>query len=125
MKNKLNLFKGRIGVCNFWLGILLTFPICIPIGFLPDRIKEYQSVIFNIPLILLEIIIFIYFLSLIIRRLHDHNKSGWFGLATYIPIYGLYVLILMFYIPGDKETNKYGLPKNKINIKNILGIAEE
>ncbi|MDD4136122.1 MAG: DUF805 domain-containing protein [Candidatus Shapirobacteria bacterium] len=124
MKNRFNLFKGRIGVCNFWIGMTSPLIICYLISFIPTRIL-ILSLFVNIIYFVIGIIYSIYFFSLIIRRLHDHNKSGWFGLASYIPIYGLYVLFLMFYLPGNSEVNKYGLPNNKISIKNILGITEE
>lgn len=116
--SKLDLFRGRVGVCNFWIGLILAMIICYPIGFIQN------STITTVLSVIIFPLVFIYYLSLIIKRLHDHNKSGWFGLAAYIPIYGLYVLFLIFYLPGNDDVNKYGIPKDKINIKNILGIVE-
>jgi uncharacterized membrane protein YhaH (DUF805 family) len=117
-----NLFKGRLSVGNFWVGLLLPMIICVPIGFVPNY---STSPIYNIIEIPLVIVLFVYYMSLIIRRLHDHNKSGWFGLAVYLPIYGLYVLFLLFYMGGGEEANKYGIsPNKKIDWKRILGLRE-
>src|SRR5574344_463768 len=54
--------------------------------------------------------------SLSIRRLHDLNKSGWFLLlfilGSVIPFIGLifeiWLIILLYFIKGSDEPNKYG-----------------
>lgn len=46
-----------------------------------------------------------------IRRLHDQNKSGLWVLINFIPGIGpLILLVLLGFIPGDKEKNGYGKP---------------
>jgi len=45
---------------------------------------------------------------LIIRRLHDMNKSGWYLLITFVPLIGLIFLIYIFFAPGQVGWNKYG-----------------
>ena len=117
-----NLFKGRLSVGNFWVGILLPMIICVPIGFIPNYSTSPFYNFISIPLV---VVLLVYYLSLTIRRLHDHDKSGWFGLAVYLPIYGLYVLFLLFYLSGNEKANKYGeSPNRKIKLDSILALQK-
>ena len=45
---------------------------------------------------------------LIIRRLHDMGKSGWFALLVFVPVVGVIFSIAMFCIPGQVGWNEYG-----------------
>jgi len=45
---------------------------------------------------------------LIIRRLHDMGKSGWFALIVFVPVIGVIFSIAMFLIPGQVGWNEYG-----------------
>lgn len=118
-----NIFKGRLSLGNFWIGLILPTIICIPIGFIPGIESGYSSVFFNLIGTLLLFTLSIYFFSLILRRLHDTGKSGWFGLGVYLPIFGLYVLYLILLGDSQEKENKYGpIPNKKISFKNILNI---
>ena len=46
-------------------------------------------------------------LSVLVRRLHDVGKSGWFFLILFIPIVNLWVLYLLCK-DGDHGENSYG-----------------
>ena len=48
-------------------------------------------------------------LSLVVRRLHDVGKSGWWYLIGLITIIGGVILIVFFCSEGDKNENKWGL----------------
>ena len=48
-------------------------------------------------------------LSLVVRRLHDVGKSGWWYLIGLIPIIGGVFLIVFLCSEGDKNENKWGL----------------
>lgn len=121
-----NLFKGRLSLGNFWVGLILIMIACFPIGFifstlinslLPDDLLNLIAIPFCIAILIL-------FYSLVIRRLHDNDKSGWFGLGAYLPIFGLYVLYLILFVSGQENENKYGnSPNRKINLKDILKIT--
>ena len=51
---------------------------------------------------------FIPSLSLVVRRLHDVGKSGWFYLIILIPFIGFIWILFLFCIEGQKEENKWG-----------------
>lgn len=78
--------------------------------------KYYNSSSNSILIVILTIFYFISFIllifplfSLIIRRLHDLNSSGWWLLITLIPLGGLLYLALPFK-KGTQGLNKYGPP---------------
>ena len=47
-------------------------------------------------------------LSLVVRRLHDVGKSGWFYLIILIPIIGIIWLLVLYCTEGQKQDNKWG-----------------
>lgn len=47
-------------------------------------------------------------LGLSFRRLHDINKSAWWLLIAFVPIFGFLALLYFAVLPGDKGDNQYG-----------------
>ncbi|MBW8001848.1 MAG: DUF805 domain-containing protein [Planctomycetes bacterium] len=46
-----------------------------------------------------------------IKRWHDRNKSGWWYLITFIPIFGpIWTLVELGFIKGTPGANRYGFP---------------
>jgi len=62
-------------------------------------------------------------LSLEIKRLHDIGQSGWIILLNLVPIVGLILWIVLFFIPSEKASNMWGAePKEGIApVKYLLG----
>jgi uncharacterized membrane protein YhaH (DUF805 family) len=47
-------------------------------------------------------------LAVLIRRLHDTNRSGWWALIGLVPIVGAIVLLVFTVEDSNKGVNKYG-----------------
>ena len=47
-------------------------------------------------------------LAVVVRRLHDVGKSGWFYFIVLIPIIGVLWLLVLLCTEGKKEDNKWG-----------------
>jgi uncharacterized membrane protein YhaH (DUF805 family) len=47
-------------------------------------------------------------IAVLIRRLHDTNRSGWWALIGLIPLAGAIVLLVFTVEDSNKEDNKYG-----------------
>ena len=45
---------------------------------------------------------------LMIRRLHDLDKTGWFAILAIIPVLGFILSIYLFCAKGTEGANKYG-----------------
>ena len=54
-------------------------------------------------------------LGIVVRRLHDVGKSGWFYLIILIPLIGFIWIIVLFCTEGVKEDNKWGSNPKLIN----------
>jgi uncharacterized membrane protein YhaH (DUF805 family) len=67
---------------------------------------------------------FLPYLAVSVRRLHDLDKSGWLILTGFIPVVGVILLPILMSIPGQKGTNQYGddpkLSNEITKSKNIL-----
>jgi uncharacterized membrane protein YhaH (DUF805 family) len=133
-KNYFN-FKGRACRAEYWWFTLansgLMFLIFLFLLFCiigdsaqdPNQNLHHSNqariVIGIIAIILLTFyaITFIPCLSLLIRRLHDTNRSGWYSLIAFIPS-GYFFLIPMLIQDGTKGPNKYGEDPNgdKLNL---------
>ncbi|HEY5712427.1 MAG TPA: DUF805 domain-containing protein [Allosphingosinicella sp.] len=48
------------------------------------------------------------YLSASVRRLHDHDKSGWMYLLTMIPLVGWIFYLIMMLTPGTPGENSHG-----------------
>ena len=54
------------------------------------------------------LVAFIPSLALVVRRLHDINRSGWWILINVIPLIGLIVFLFFIFKKGDDTENLYG-----------------
>ncbi|MEO1239838.1 MAG: DUF805 domain-containing protein [Pseudomonadota bacterium] len=48
------------------------------------------------------------FITVMFRRLHDTNRSGWWMLAACVPVLGWLTLMYFFTQPGSSGVNAYG-----------------
>jgi uncharacterized membrane protein YhaH (DUF805 family) len=49
-------------------------------------------------------------IAVLVRRLHDIGRSGWWVLLAFIPLIGIIILIYWACLPGEPEPNAYGNP---------------
>lgn len=105
--NLLFTFEGRISRGQFWigtvlvaLGVILTYGIAL--AFLPSAFYY----------------IFIFFMngffclastSIGIKRLHDRNKSGWWLLLSWIPLFGtIWYFLEAGFFESVQDNNRFG-----------------
>ncbi|MBP1225835.1 DUF805 domain-containing protein [Flavobacterium sp. 1355] len=61
-------------------------------------------------------------LAVMIRRLHDIGKSGWFILVLFIPIAGIIWFVISLCTEGDSGSNQYGAdPKDEFDEMEEIG----
>jgi uncharacterized membrane protein YhaH (DUF805 family) len=64
-------------------------------------------------------------LAVIVRRLHDVGKSGWFYFIFLIPVIGCIWLLVLLCTEGDRGENQYGSdPKDELQEINEIGNIE-
>ena len=105
-------FEGRASRSEYWyfflfngliqlvlVGLLLVIPVLSPV--------------INIVLIIYAIAMMLPSLAVVVRRLHDIGKSGWWYLIVFIPLIGFIVLLVFAVLDSELGNNKYGInPKN-------------
>lgn len=77
------------------------------------------------PVIILITVLFnIGFFSIVILRLHDLNRAGWWSLVVFIPIVNVLFLILLIIWPSSTEQHKFrSMCKTFVKILAILFVA--
>lgn len=54
-------------------------------------------------------------LAVLIRRLHDTNRSGWWALIGLVPLAGAIVLLVFTVEDSNKSVNKYGASPKELS----------
>lgn len=100
--NKVNDFNGRSSRKEYWMFHL--FNIIWFIFF------EFLAILTGLFLIswAYRLFILIPSISVLIRRLHDTGRSGWWILVALIPIVGAIILLFFTLLPSNKGENQYG-----------------
>jgi uncharacterized membrane protein YhaH (DUF805 family) len=109
-------FSGRSPRREYWLFILQYYALLIGLGFAigfssewldPKRDGALGAVILVFGLLFL--LLFVPLLAAAVRRLHDHDKTGWLVLVIFIPGIGGLIYFLLMVLPGDEHENDYGM----------------
>ena len=103
-------FKGRARRAEYWnfalfsalISIALTLTDIFIIGI--DPFAGESGILSN----LYRLAVFLPSLGVLVRRLHDVGKSGWFFLIVLIPFIGAIWLLILLFIDGEQGENKWG-----------------
>lgn len=102
-------FSGRSRRKEFWFFILFNTIFVFVLTLIDLALGTYSEVM-GIGLLgaLYSLAVLIPALAVIVRRIHDTGNSGWWVLATFIPLIGLVVLIVFGVMDSEPGENKYG-----------------
>ena len=139
--NRRNFIIGLLILIAFPLALLLLdFVITLVLGFLfpsmsisnlsitpgaplphngpGDTINGILTLLFSLLTIVWLPFFLINYFALLIRRLHDLNKTGWLCLLNFIPFVNILFHIYVLFFPAKPGENKYGSqPLPRVNIK--------
>ncbi len=96
-------FNGRASRSEFWWFFLASFVAYLITGFIDALVFGFELTDPTPISFILQVAIFIPTLTVSVRRIHDHGKSGWYVL---MPFYNLY----LFIVDGEAIPNAYGPP---------------
>lgn len=91
-------FEGRARRKEFWMFFLINLIISYTLQFTAVGMESPALTILST---VYSLAVFLPYIAVSIRRMHDIGKSGWYIL---IPIYNL----ILFATEGDKGQNEYG-----------------
>lgn len=107
LKNYAN-FEGRARRKEFWMFQLFYILLLIPVAILDTIIFELFDTGMSVLILLYVLFMIIPNLSVLVRRLHDTNNSGWMMFISLIPFIGGIWLFVIEVTEGTVGPNKYG-----------------
>lgn len=125
-------FSGRSRRMEYWMftlfGILVNAAITVVLGrtaytsmgsfvWFDTRLNAVGDVVSG----LFALFSLIPSLAVMVRRLHDVDRSGWWLLLVFLPILGWFVLFIFTCLDGTRGPNRFGLdPKNPNDVDVFL-----
>ena len=111
-------FNGRARRKEFWmfqLFVIIITTICIVLDNILGTVIAMDAGPFGLIVLpfgwlyfLCGIFHFLPSLSVLVRRLHDVGKSGWWFLINYVPFIGAFWFLYLVCKDGDHGKNSYG-----------------
>jgi uncharacterized membrane protein YhaH (DUF805 family) len=123
IKEDLFTYSGRISLKKLWTYVVYYLFVFFALGGLVMvfgengvlKISDEHSVLSSFVFLagfLLVILIAIAGFNLVIKRLHDRGKSGFFLFIMFLPVVGaIWLLVELYLLKGDINPNQYGLPQ--------------
>ena len=102
-------FSGRARQKEYWMFFLISALISIVLTLLDILLGtysvEYEAGLFSG---LYSLLILIPSIAVVVRRLHDTDRSGWWILISLIPLIGVIVLFVFICLDSQPGTNRFG-----------------
>nr|WP_315542778.1 DUF805 domain-containing protein [uncultured Aggregatibacter sp.] len=102
-------FSGRARRKEYWMFFLISALISIVLTLLDILLGtysvEYEAGLFSG---LYSLLILIPSIAVVVRRLHDTDRSGWWILISLIPLIGVIVLFVFICLDSQPGTNRFG-----------------
>ncbi|WP_223608046.1 DUF805 domain-containing protein [Chryseobacterium sp. OSA05B] len=117
-------FSGRARRTEYWMYILFNMIFAIVAAVLDNLLglKFNQEIPYGFIYLMYGLATFIPGLAVMVRRLHDVDKSGWWFFISLIPIVGTIWLLVLLATDGTPGANQYGVnPKENFNEINEIG----
>ncbi|SDR97476.1 Uncharacterized membrane protein YhaH, DUF805 family [Polaribacter sp. KT25b] len=115
-------FSGRARRKEYWMFILFNVLISWTFSILDFAFATFY---FTIASYIYSLIVFIPSLAVLLRRLHDMGKSGWYFFLLFFPIIGWIWLLVLLCMDSEPGVNKWGEnPKGfgNDNVINQIGV---
>ena len=109
-------FNTRISRSEFWWGYLGSSVVGILVGLCIGFVSVFFAAMMgwdvettvNLAILPFQLYLTVAALSLVVRRLHDLNKSGWWVLIV-LTIVGVFILLYWYCKKGDEVENRFGV----------------
>lgn len=101
---KYAVFNGRARRKEFWMFALFNFIVALILSSI-DYVLGATSIIYSIYILA----IMIPSIAVLVRRLHDIGKSGWWYFIVFIPIVGAIWMVILLCKEGQSGENTYGV----------------
>lgn len=104
-------FGGRARRKEYWMFVLIHFIVLVVLSVL-ERVLDLSSILTSI----YSLAVLIPSLAVVVRRLHDTGRSGWWIFLSLIPVIGSIILLVFMCQDSQANENEYGTnPKVSVN----------
>jgi len=97
-------FSGRSRRKEYWLYTLFYVVITFLTFYVDAVMGEGEGVLS----LLLWLLLLVPGVAVIVRRLHDIDRSGWWSLILVIPLIGPIVILVFMCLDGTSGNNRFG-----------------
>ena len=105
---KYTVFEGRARRKEYWIFVLISSLVLIFLSLIDEltgwKVWEDEGVLS----LVYSIAVFVPTLAVVVRRLHDTDRSGWWILIALIPLVGAIVLLVFLILKGNEGDNRFG-----------------
>jgi len=106
-------FEGRASRSEFWYfnlvhALIMAILIGLMVLFVQKDIDGAFIGIIYFFLVAYSLVIFLPQLGVLVRRLHDTGRSGWWYFILLIPVIGIFILLIILCLDSNGGRNKYG-----------------
>lgn len=106
-------FSGRVNRLSL---LVAGLPLSLIMAIF-DKYKANFSPSLSVLAGIIELFLAFVVISIEVRRFHDINKKGWWVLTSLIPLFNIYILILLYFQAGTPGDNRFGsAPQKGIHI---------
>lgn len=120
---KYAVFQGRASRSEFWYfnlfnALIQLVLIAAMVGAANAQNASLVQVL-NILIVVYSLGVFLPSISVLVRRLHDSGRSGWWYFIVLVPIVGIFILLYFLVEDSQEGSNVYGnSPKSFTNSNN-------
>ena len=113
--SKYAIFSGRATRSEYWWFVLFyVLVFVIGYGVAVAAVVASRSyalfAIFALAILVFTLVSFVPAISVMVRRLHDTDRSGWWFWIQLIPYIGSFILLVILALEGTRGYNRYGPP---------------
>jgi uncharacterized membrane protein YhaH (DUF805 family) len=116
-------FSGRSARSEFWYYILFYWIMISIINILQQLMEGHYgiaTILCQLLLIPMTLWLLVGLISVTVRRLHDHNRTGWWYWINFTIIGMFFPLFFWYCVEGTKGPNRYGPDPLQSNEGNMI-----
>lgn len=107
-----NIFTGELNrtqfLIRYLISIILGISVVVILVLISKSSASYQGSAFMLMLIVFSVLVYIYQLSLYVRRLRNIGISVFFVFLSLIPLINFLLLLYLLFAPGKTELAQQG-----------------
>lgn len=116
LKQKYATFTGRARRSEYWFFVLFSVIVYVVATILDSVLGlTFGDLSYGVLYCLSALALLLPSLAVVIRRLHDIGRSGWWILIALVPFIGGLVLLVFACLDSQPQANKYGPSPKYVN----------